>query len=560
MRVQGIGIGQGVATGPVVRMADRLPDPPAVPSRLSAQEESARAEQALADVADALERHAAATDGTAKDVLDAQALMARDPALAAEIANRLARGRTAERAVFEGFETFRSALAAAGGYFADRVIDLDDVSHRIIARLQGVEAAGVPDPDHPFVLVARTLAPADTATLDLAKVLAVVTEEGGRTSHTAILAAEKAIVAVVGAAGAMQIDDGTEVVVDAENGLVIASPSEAERATALRRAHELAVAAAAPIGPGRLADGTAIPLLANLGSAEGAAAAVAAGAEGVGLLRTEFLFGDTEAAPSVEEQREKYAYVLAAFPGKKVIVRMLDAGSDKPLSYLGVADEENPALGERGIRALRRARPVLDDQLRALAQAAANTSAELWVMAPMVATIEEARWFTQYAHRMGLERVGVMVEVPSAALLADRLLGETDFASIGTNDLTQYTLAADRTLGTLAELQDPWHPAVLKLIALIGEAGRSTRRPVGVCGEAAADPLLAVVLVGLGVTSLSMSAPALGRVRRYLARFTLEQAQTLARAALAGEGGAEASRRVRELAARLGSLTAAPGL
>ena len=219
-----------------------------------------------------------------------------------------------------------------------------------------------------------------------------------------------------------------------------------------------------------------MPLLANLGKPEGAADAVALGAEGVGLFRTEFLFLERDQAPTVEQQRESYTQLLAAFPGKKVVVRVLDAGADKPLAFLNDAHEENPALGLRGIRALRASEDILREQLTALAEADAATDADLWVMAPMVATVEETEYFTDVARDYGIKTAGVMVEVPSSALLADRILAYADFASIGTNDLTQYTLAADRLLGSVARFQDPWHPAVLRLIREVGDAGREPRQ------------------------------------------------------------------------------------
>ncbi|ERK70341.1 PEP-utilizing enzyme, TIM barrel domain protein, partial [Leifsonia aquatica ATCC 14665] len=300
--------------------------------------------------------------------------------------------------------------------------------------------------------------------------------------------------------------------------------------------------------PGALADGTPIPLLANLGSADGTQKALDAGAEGVGLFRTEFLFLDQRMAPTVEQQREHYIALLSAFPGKKVVVRVLDAGADKPLAFLNDAHEDNPALGLRGLRALRANEDLLREQLTALAEADAATEADLWVMAPMVSTVEETRYFVELATGYGLKTVGVMVEVPSAALLADRVLQTAAFASIGTNDLTQYTLAADRLLGSVAGFQDPWHPAVLRLIGEVGAAGAAHGKPVGICGEAAADPLLAVVLVGLGATTLSMSPAALADVRLSLTRYTLDQARALAEVALAADGAAEARDAVRAAA------------
>ncbi|WP_349898747.1 phosphoenolpyruvate--protein phosphotransferase [Parafrigoribacterium soli] len=540
VQLQGVGIGRGLAIGPVLRMPEPLPEPADVPSTLGADAEKERATAALAEVAALIRLRGERAGGTAKDVLDAQALMAEDPTLSDDIATRIAAGKTAERATFEAFASFRDLLSSMGGYMGERASDLDDVSQRVVAQLRGVPAPGVPDPDYPFVLVARDLAPADTALLDLDKIIALVTSDGGPTSHTAILAREKSIVAIVGAVDALSVDDGTVVIVDATAGLVTVDPDEKTLAETRDRITERAAEVAVPVGPGALADGTPIPLLANLGSAKGTAEAIELGAEGVGLFRTEFLFLDATTAPTVAEQQEHYTKLLAAFPGRKVVVRALDAGADKPLSFLNAAQEENPALGLRGLRALRANEQILRDQLSALAAADAATEAELWVMAPMVSTVEEAHYFTTLAREAGVTTAGVMVEVPSSALLADRILAEADFASIGTNDLTQYTLAADRLLGSVSAFQDPWHPAVLRLVGEVGRAGATLGKPVGICGEAAADPLLAVVLVGLGATSLSMSPAALAGVRAELRRFTLVQAQEFAEIALSASSATEA--------------------
>ncbi|QWT25189.1 phosphoenolpyruvate--protein phosphotransferase [Subtercola sp. PAMC28395] len=545
-RLQGAGIGRGLAVGVVARMPEPLPEPTNSPSGLTPGAESTRATTALAATASDIRTRAENAGGTAGDVLQAQAYMAEDPTLLEDVEARILSGLTAERAVFEAFAGFRELLVGMGGYMAERATDLDDISQRAVARLQGVAAPGIPDPGHPFVLVARDLAPADTALLDLTTVLALVTSEGGPTSHTAILARDKAIVAVVGAVGAAELREGELVIVDAATGTIVASPIDDEVAAAHADLLERSTRTTALTGAGTMADGTLIPLLANLGSAAAAADAVAKGAEGVGLFRTEFLFLDQTEAPTVAAQQAEYTALLSAFAGKKVVVRALDAGADKPLSFLNDAAEENPALGLRGLRALRANEQILRDQLTALANAAAVTDADLWVMAPMVSTVEETRYFTGLGRELGLQTLGVMVEVPSAALLADRILADADFASIGTNDLTQYTLAADRLLGSVAAFQDPWHPAVLRLVGEVGRAGAALGKPVGVCGEAAADPLLAVVLVGLGVTSLSMSPAALADVRGELALYSLEQAQQFAMVALAANSAFEAKAAVVE--------------
>ena len=285
-----------------------------------------------------------------------------------------------------------------------------------------------------------------------------------------------------------------------------------------------------------------MPLLGILGSPAEADDALALGAEGIGLFRTEFLYLDAACAPSVADQQARYGQLLRHFPGKTVIVRCFDSGADKPLRFLPVPEGENPALGMRGLRALRAHEPVLRDQLMALARAGAQADADLWVMAPIVTDPEQAEYFTRLGHECGLPTVGVMAEVPSLAILADQVAEVSDFISVGTNDLTQYTLAADRQLGAMSPLQDPWHPAVLRLIQRIGAAGAATGKHISVCGEAAADPRLAVVLVGLGATTLSMAPNALGAVRAELAKFTLEQAQDAAARAVAARSAVQARR------------------
>lgn len=542
MEIQGVGIGRGVALGPVIHMAAGLdvPGEEPRPESLSADTEFKRIEAALDAVnQDLLKRAQAAQGGQgAKDaapILTALAQMAQDPALKTSIRSRLDEGRTAERSVYEAFSDFEDKLRVIGGYMGERANDLHDVGQRVIANLLGVHAPGVPESDRPFVLVAPDLSPADTSSLDMTKVLAIVTIEGGPTSHTAILARSRGIVAVVGAEGAADLEEGEMVIVDAAAGHVISEPTDGQIAQAEQDRQAADKAKALRGQPGQLRDGYRIPLLANVGKPADADPALEYGAEGVGLFRSEFLFLGNEQAPGVEEQAKAYKALLERFPGRKVVIRLLDAGADKPLPFLTQADEPNPALGLRGLRTLKVHKRVLEDQLEALARADAQTEADLWVMAPMVADEHEADYFVRLGKSKGLKRVGVMAEVPSIALMADKVAKVADFVSIGTNDLTQYTLAADRTLGSVANYQTAWHPAVLRAIKLIADAGQANGMPVGVCGEAAADPDLAVILAGIGVTSLSMTPVALDDVRAELARHTLDEAKDLASRALDGE-------------------------
>ena len=543
MEIKGVGIGRGVAVGPVIRMAAPLPEPGDAPraASIDAQMEIARATKSLTLVNEDLNRRAEAAangdEGTkqAAEILQAIAMFASDPSLAASIASLIEQGKTAERAVLEGFGAVEDMFRAIGGYQAERAADLHDVGQRVIADLMGMPAPGVPVSDTPFVLVAEDLSPADTAALDMDKTLAIVTSQGGPTSHTAILARARGIVAVVSAHEAEDLQNGTTVIVNAADSVVIADPTQEEIDQAAQAKAKAAAAKELRGKPGALKDGTLLPLLANVGKPKDADPALEYGAEGVGLFRSEFLFIGNEEPPSVEEQTAAYVELLSKFPGRKVVIRMLDAGADKPLPFLTPEDEPNPALGLRGLRTLKAHMNVLEGQLKALAAADAQTDADLWVMAPMVADEHEAEYFVKLGKSFGLKKVGVMAEVPSIALVADKVAKVADFVSIGTNDLTQYTLAADRTLGSVANYQTAWHPAVLRAIKLIADAGNANSMPVGVCGEAAADPDLAVVLAGIGVNSLSMTPVALDDVRAQLASVTMEEAREKAARALNGE-------------------------
>lgn len=543
-RLQGLGVSAGAAAGPALRMG-RVPQLPSPRSVTDPPTEQAAAREALDRVGHELaERAARATDPAARAILEAQALIAKDPLLAESCDSAVAAGLDAAHAVHAAFTQQADGLRAAGGYLGERAADLEDLRDRAVAWLLGEPMPGIPDPGHPFVLIADDLAPADTAALDPTRVLALVTVRGGPTSHTAILARALGLPAVVACREALAIEDGTLIHIDGETGTVTlnATPDCAASAT---NAATRPAATARFTGPGRTADGHRVPLLLNIGSADDLPADAATnveGIEGVGLLRTELLFLGRHDAPSLDEQREAYVRVFRALPGRRVVLRTLDAGADKPLPFLSLADEPNPALGIRGLRTSRTRPDVLDTQLEAVALAAQadDADADVWVMAPMVSTVQEAADFAARVRAHGLSKVGAMVEVPSAALRAGQILEHVDFLSIGTNDLGQYTMAADRQCGELADLLDPWQPALLDLIALCARAGKVAGNPVGVCGEAASDPLLACVLVGLGVTSLSMSRAAVSRVGVRLRQHTLNDCTSLADAALAAPDAAAA--------------------
>jgi len=537
--LRGIGVSPGLGGGPVARMSP----PPSLPEAravVDPDQETAVAANALVAVENRLRERAAEVTGEAHDILDAQSMIAGDPTVMEGVAARIKDGADAPHALRDTFDEHRRTLEGLGGYLAERAADLDDIAHRAIAIALGLPMPGVPDPGHPFVLVADDLAPADTATLDPANVIGLITERGGPTSHTAILARSLGLPAVVGCTGALDVTDGTLVTVDGTTGQVRTGVGEEDVAEARERAEAERARLAGGKGPGRTSDGHSVDLMVNIGSAADLAGVDLTDVAGVGLFRTEFLFLDRHDAPGLEEQVAAYAEAFRFFDSGTIVVRTLDAGADKPLQFLGLPEEPNPALGIRGLRVARDRPEILDLQLEAIALAAAQTSADVWVMAPMVSTRPEADAFAARVRDHGLPTAGVMIEVPAAALRARQFLDVVDFLSIGTNDLSQYTLAADRQTGGLADLLDPWQPALLELIGGCAAAGKAASKSVGVCGEAAADPLLAPVLAGLGITKLSMSPRSLPAVRASLAEHTLAECERLAARALETGDAAEA--------------------
>lgn len=544
----GVPVVPGVAYAPVIRPG-RKPEIDLGAAALGDEErpaEAARFTAAAAAVAGRLRERAGRATGAAAEVLATTAGLAQDRAWLGAAEKRIAEGTPAVRAVAAAVDQFVAMFTQIGGMMAERVTDLRDIGDRVIAELVGLPEPGVPQPEVPSVLCAEDLAPADTAGLDPTLVVALATTLGGPTSHTAIIARQLGIPCIVAVAGLDDIPAGTMVLVDGTRGTVTVAPDEAAAQDEVAAGDRAAAAAAGWAGPGATSDGHAVAVLANVQDGAAARAARQTPAEGVGLFRTELCFLNTDTEPTVDEQAAIYAEVLDAFAGHKVVVRTLDAGSDKPLKFAGHPDEANPALGVRGIRIASGNPGLLDHQLAAIAAAAQRTGNQPWVMAPMIATADEAKDFADKARSHGLTP-GVMIEVPAAALLADRILGHVDFLSIGTNDLAQYTMAADRMSADLAALTDPWQPAVLSLVAMTAKAGAAVGKPVGVCGEAAADPLLACVLTGFGVTSLSAAAAAVQGVGAKLAQVTLAQCRAAADAVLGVASAAQARAAAREV-------------
>ncbi len=544
----GIGVSAGTAVGPLVVVTPPPTAPADEPPAADPAAAVAHVKDVLEAVAGGLQAEAATANDHAKPILEAGALMARDPGLAMGIENQINAGKGPANAVTAAVEEIAAMFLSLGGYMAERVTDLYDVRDRAIARLLGQAEPGVPTLTTPSILAAHDLAPAETATLTTETCLGIVTSGGGATSHTAILAAQLGIPAVVQAIGILQVPSGTIVAIDGGVGEVTVDPTEEEKELLAERKRRREAALAQGSGKGQTKDGFPVQLLANIGTVDDARKAATTSAEGVGLFRTEFLYLDAEVMPTVEEQAKIYTEVFEAFGDRKVVVRTLDAGADKPLKFADLGEEENPALGRRGLRLGMIRTDVMDAQLEALAVAQKATGAQVWVMAPMVATEAEAIWFAERVRALGLPKVGVMIEVPAAAIRSKGILYHVDFASLGTNDLSQYTMAADRMQGELATLLDPFEPALLDVVALAVAGGQAMGKPVGVCGEAGGDPAVALVLAGLGVSSLSMAPGKIPAVRTALALHTREQCQQMAAAARASTSPAAARAAVLKMA------------
>lgn len=539
----GIGVSAGTASGPVAVVTPPVGIDEHEAASVDPEADGQRVREVLQEVSDSLRARAEhANSETSKSVLEATATLATDRGLIRGIDKELKKGSGVTKAIHEAVEVYAAKLRKLGGYMAERVTDLYDIRDRATARVRGLPEPGVPELAQPSVLVARDLAPAETATLDPELVLGIITEAGGVTSHTAILAAQLGIPAAVQVKGiAEAVADARDVALDGSAGEVIVAPSAGDVEELTARSERRSAALAGSHGAGATSDGQPVKLLANIGTAEDAKKAAAYDLEGSGLFRTEFLFLDRDAAPSVDEQTETYTRVLESFGSRRVVVRTLDAGADKPLSFANLGHEDNPALGRRGLRLSMARVELIDQQLQALASAyRAVGGADLWVMAPMVATMEETEWFVDRARSHGLPKVGVMVETPAAAVMAERILKVADFASVGTNDLSQYTMAADRLQGELAALLSPWQPAVLAMINSTARGGHVNGKSVGVCGEAGGDPLMALVLVGMGVASLSMAPGKVSAVRAALQHHSLATCQEMAQLALNAQTAAQA--------------------
>ncbi|MDV9031267.1 phosphoenolpyruvate--protein phosphotransferase [Pseudomonas sp. RAC1] len=537
-QVQGVGAAPGIASGPAHVRVEREIDYPLRGE--SCAQERARLRAALAAVNDELQALVQRSDKAIAEIFVTHQEMLADPALTDEVDQRLTQGESAAAAwmtVIEAAASQQEALRDA--LLAERAADLRDVGRRVLAQLCGVTEQA--EPQQPYVLVMAEVGPSDVARLDPQRVAGIVTAHGGATAHSAIVARALGIPAVVGAGAAiLLLEPGTALLLDGQRGKVSVAPpaDELQRALAERdqREQRLQAAWSQRHAPAVTRDGHALEVFANIGDSSGIDKVVEQGAEGVGLLRTELIFMAHPQVPDVATQEAEYRRVLDGLQGRPLVVRTLDVGGDKPLPYWPIAAEDNPFLGVRGVRLTLQRPQVMEDQLRALLQAADDRP--LRIMFPMVGQMHEWRAAKAMVERLRQDipvadlQVGIMIEVPSAALLAPQLAREVDFFSIGTNDLTQYTLAIDRGHSSLSAQADGLHPAVLQLIDMTVRAAHAEGKWVGVCGELAADPQAVSVLLGLAVDELSVSPRSIAEVKALVRQADYSTACALAREAL----------------------------
>jgi phosphoenolpyruvate-protein phosphotransferase len=572
----------GIGEGRLIRVPEAIRDgarpvPEAAPEQDPRGDEVARLRHALDLAAGQLETLATETTQRAGDeigaIFEAQALFARDPALVDPALEAIRDGRRAVEAIELAAADQADRLAAVDdAYFQERAADIRDVARRVVGILEGRPQ---PDLHHrdgtPAILVADDLDASVVATLRPELVGGIALAGGAPNGHLAIVARALGVPVVLGLGGGVTAGiEGEAAVVDGTGGRLLLDPSPADVAE-LRVGRPTAVSTTptAALGGGNAgASGSSaelpVEIEANVGSVREAEEAARAGAAGIGLVRTELLFLGRSTPPGEREQASVYRRILATMEGRPVVFRTLDIGGDKPAAYQAGETEANPALGIRGLRLGLRHHELLETQLAALVEAAAGGT--LRVLFPMVAVPEELEAAREVLDRViararargsapATVLVGIMVEVPSAAIGADLFAPLVDFYSVGTNDLVQYTLAADRLNPALADLATPYQPALLRLIAQVTEAARGARRPVAVCGEAAADPLLAALLVGLGVTELSVAPGAIAPLRQGLAGLDVDRCRELARAALDAHSAAQ----VRRIAGQLGTPDPAGG-
>lgn len=550
--MRGVGVSPGIAIGKALVLKEETISIPQQRTQTAA-EEIQHLNQSLISVRDKLEEIKARAFGDLGDkakIIDVQILITQDEELLSYAQQCIQDGMTAEAAINAGIEFYAKMLEELDNeYMRERVADLRDVGGRIVRNLLGVDERDLANLSEDIIIVAKDLSPSDTASMNKAHVLGFITDIGGRTSHSAIMARSLEIPAIVGTKdGTRQIQTGDILIVDAVEGEIMLHPTSSQISQYERRREvqweEKQRLQSLKSLPSILADGYRVELSANIGNPEDAKGAIANGAEGVGLYRTEFLYMGRNEFPSEEEQFAAYKAVAVMFDqNRPVVIRTLDIGGDKELPYLDMPKEMNPFLGYRAIRLCLDRTEIFKIQLRAILRASAFGNIKL--MYPMISTLEELRAANQVldAVKKDLRRenvpfneemeVGIMVEIPAVAVLADQFAKEVDFFSIGTNDLVQYTMAADRMNEKVAYLYQPFNPAVLRLIQGVIKAAHQEGKWVGMCGEMAGDLSAIPILLGLGLDELSMSASSILPARSLVRLLTQQEARRITKAALA---------------------------
>jgi len=554
--LSGVIASRGLATGYTVPLASHEMEITQAGAGVS--QETAELERARGRVAKSLEAARESASSTAREIIEAHLAMLEDPELMERAGALIADGASAAYAWRQAIRSSIEALRALDDpRMLERVDDLLDLERQVLLALGGDAGAAIPELPPDAIVVAEELLPSQLVSLDATRLAGICLAAGGATSHVSILAAAMGIPALVAIGPRVRrIGAGTPLLLDAEEGLLHVDPG-AERLAAAHRQLELRAARRAAEREAAqrdcyTADGERIEVFANIGSLAEARAAVGNGAEGCGLLRTEFLFLERETPPGEAEQHTEYQQLAEALAGRPMTIRTLDIGGDKPIPYLPLPAEENPALGLRGVRTSLWRPDLLRQQLRAIL--GVRPYGQCRILLPMItdvaeirsvrAMIEEAR--TELGRREPIE-VGVMIETPASALMADSIAVESDFFSVGTNDLTQYTLAMDRGHSELAARLDALHPAVLRLIARTAEAAQASKRRLAVCGGLASDLAAAPILIGLGVHELSAVPSVIPQLKALIGKLTLEECANVAHQALQ-QGSAEA---VRALGVRL---------
>ena len=515
--LKGLGVGLNSAVGQVWKVKPHAELPARAKSSNGSAVEAESLKVSIAAVASELDRLGEKAGGTSAEIFEALKFLLEDDELFEVASGHLDDGWSAGAAYAMAVDEF-AELLGGDPTFAERVADLQDLSKRVQANLAGIELSLNLPETGTIVLVGEDFSPADTAQFTPA-VVGVVTTKGGPTSHTSIICRSRGIPAVVSCAEAEELKTGDSVLVDPVGDRVVVD-GDVSLAT---KSIEFVAINSEPV----------IPVRSNIGTKADAEAAAKTGADGVGLFRTELLYLNEKTQPSLEQQTAAYSEILAAAPTGPIVVRTIDAGSDKPVAFLDMGHEENPSLGVRGYRLIVEHRSFIEDQLKSLEAARQATGREVWVMAPMIATVQEAAEFCALARSIGDFKVGIMIETPSIAVLASDLKGVVDFVSIGTNDLSQYLFAADRMNPALGTLLTPWQPGLIRTLARIADAGKAAGFSVGVCGESASDPTFAVVLAGLGISSVSASPSQVDVVKTALSSVDLAKAKEIANAVLA---------------------------